>query len=364
MVLVDQRFSVVRYGVMELSSRTTRTDLGPHSRKRITAMESSAARLLKLLSLLQSRPHWSATELADRLVVTTRTVRRDVTRLRDLGYPVEAEAGSNGGYQLGRGGALPPLLLTDDEAVAVAVGLRAAASGGLAGYDEAAVAAMAKLEQVLPSTRARVGAGAGRRRRCCCRPGGEAVDTEVLLVVAQGCRRNERVRFELPRQPRQHHATAASSRTTWSTPNSGGTSSPTTSTATTGARSASTASHDPVLTGHRFVRHEPTGRRPDGRRRTLPRPVRAPRRGPAAVDHADEAAMPCRRPSAASRRPRRGTTAPARRQRTRAGSPAIWPDSRSTARSALPTSSARKSSPSPAGSTRRTRCRGRSTTEK
>jgi predicted DNA-binding transcriptional regulator YafY len=157
-------------------------------------MESSAARLLKLLSLLQSRPHWNATELADRLTVTTRTVRRDVARLRELGYPVEAEAGSSGGYQLGRGGALPPLLLTDDEAVAVAVGLRAAASGGLAGYDEAAVAAMAKLEQVLPS-KLRESVRALGSATMLLRPGGEAVDTEVLLVVAQGCRRNERVRF-------------------------------------------------------------------------------------------------------------------------------------------------------------------------
>src|SRR5688572_8983361 len=111
----------------------------------------SSARLLELLSLLQSRPHWNATELAGRLGVTQRTVRRDMTRLRDLGYPVVAASGITGGYQLGAGAALPPLLLTDDEAVAVAVGLRAAATGGLAGYEEAAVAALAKLEQVLPA---------------------------------------------------------------------------------------------------------------------------------------------------------------------------------------------------------------------
>src|SRR4051795_6850589 len=96
-------------------------------------MESPAARLLELLSLLQSRPHWSAPQLADRLGVTERTVRRDVTRLRDLGYPVDADVGRTGGYQLGAGGALPPLLLTDDEAVAVAMGLRGAASGGGSG---------------------------------------------------------------------------------------------------------------------------------------------------------------------------------------------------------------------------------------
>jgi predicted DNA-binding transcriptional regulator YafY len=96
-------------------------------------MSSSSARLLELLSLLQTRPHWNAPELAERLGITERTVRRDVTRLRQLGYPVVADAGRAGGYQLGRGGALPPLLLTDDESVAVAIGLRVAASGGVAG---------------------------------------------------------------------------------------------------------------------------------------------------------------------------------------------------------------------------------------
>jgi predicted DNA-binding transcriptional regulator YafY len=122
-------------------------------------------------------------------------VRRDVTRLRDLGYPVEAAAGRDGGYQLGRGGALPPLLLTNDEAVAVALGLRAAATGGVAGYDEAAVAAMAKLEQVLPAhLRERVLAVSSAivlvRSAA-----GPPVDPECLLLLAQGCRRSERVRF-------------------------------------------------------------------------------------------------------------------------------------------------------------------------
>src|SRR5579862_1961851 len=121
-------------------------------RQRITFMASSSGRLLEVLSLLQQRPHWSATELALRLSVTERTVRRDVTRLRELGYPVVADAGRSGGYELGRGGALPPLLLTDDETVAVAMGLRAAARSGVAGYDEAAVAALAKLEQIVPLT--------------------------------------------------------------------------------------------------------------------------------------------------------------------------------------------------------------------
>jgi predicted DNA-binding transcriptional regulator YafY len=159
-------------------------------------VESSAARLLELLSLLQSRPHWNATELADRLRTTTRTVRRDVTRLRDLGYPVHAAPGRTGGYELGAGGALPPLLLSDDEAVAVAVGLRAAASGGVAGYDEAAVAALAKLEQVLPARlRERVLAVHGSTVLVRS-PSDTPVDPDVLLTLAQGCRRSERVTFK------------------------------------------------------------------------------------------------------------------------------------------------------------------------
>jgi predicted DNA-binding transcriptional regulator YafY len=159
-------------------------------------VESPAGRLLTLLSLLQARPHWSATELAERLDTTPRTVRRDVTRLRDLGYPVSAEPGPNGGYQLGPGGSLPPLLLTDDEAVAVATGLRATAHGGITAFEEAAVAALAKLEQVLP-TRLRhrvdaLNATIVLPRRSQPAP---AADPDVLLTLAQGCRGPERLRF-------------------------------------------------------------------------------------------------------------------------------------------------------------------------
>jgi len=158
-------------------------------------MESASGRLLALLSLLQSRPRWSAPELADRLGVTTRTVRRDVTRLRDLGYPVVGGAGRDGGYELGAGGTLPPLLLTDDECVVVAVGLRAAASGAVAGYEQAAVAAMAKLEQVLP-VRLRERVLSLNDAVVLVRPGaGPSTDPEVLLTVAQACRRSERLRF-------------------------------------------------------------------------------------------------------------------------------------------------------------------------
>jgi len=112
-------------------------------------MADTAARLLALLSLLQSRPDWSGTELAARLGVTTRTVRNDIDRLRELDYPVDATRGATGGYRLGAGGKLPPLLLDDEEAVAVAIGLRGAK--GIAGIEESSTRALAKLEQVLPA---------------------------------------------------------------------------------------------------------------------------------------------------------------------------------------------------------------------
>jgi predicted DNA-binding transcriptional regulator YafY len=111
-------------------------------------MSDTPARLLALLSLLQSRPTWNGTELAERLGVTTRTIRNDVDRLRGLDYPVEATRGSAGGYRLGAGGKLPPLLLDDEEAVAVAIGLRA--GRGISGIEASSARALAKLEQVLP----------------------------------------------------------------------------------------------------------------------------------------------------------------------------------------------------------------------
>ena len=114
-------------------------------------MVQTSARLLALLSLLQVRREWTGQELANRLEVTPRTIRRDVDKLRSLGYPVEAAPGVAGGYRLSAGGELPPLLLDDAEAVAVAVGLRTAASGSIAGIEETSVRALAKLEQVLPS---------------------------------------------------------------------------------------------------------------------------------------------------------------------------------------------------------------------
>lgn len=113
-------------------------------------MIGTSARLLRLLTLLQSRGFWSGSDLAERLEVTERTVRRDVDRLRSLGYPVNSSVGVAGGYQLGAGASLPPLHLDDDEALAVALGLRTAALGNVIGVEQAALRAMAKLEQVLP----------------------------------------------------------------------------------------------------------------------------------------------------------------------------------------------------------------------
>ena len=113
--------------------------------------ETTSSRLLTLLSLLQGRRDWPGSELADRLEVSPRTIRRDVERLRTLGYPVESMTGPAGGYQLRAGTAMPPLLLDDDEAIAIAVGLRTAAGGSVTGIEETAVRALVKLEQVLPS---------------------------------------------------------------------------------------------------------------------------------------------------------------------------------------------------------------------
>ena len=110
----------------------------------------TAERLLALLGLLQHRAHWPADELAERLGVTARTVRRDVVRLRGYGYPVEAFAGHGGGYQLGRGARLPPLLLDDDEVLAIAVGLGAVGGLAIAEIDQASLSALAKLEHLMP----------------------------------------------------------------------------------------------------------------------------------------------------------------------------------------------------------------------
>ncbi|HZC26826.1 MAG TPA: YafY family protein [Actinopolymorphaceae bacterium] len=157
-------------------------------------MWETSGRLLQLLSLLQARRQWSGAELAERLGVTTRTVRRDVDRLRGLGYPVDASAGV-AGYRLAAGAALPPLLLDDEEAVAVAVGLRTAAGGTIAGIEETSVRALAKLEQVLPS-RLRRRVAALSSVTVTLASGSARVDSDLLTIVAAASRDHERVRFE------------------------------------------------------------------------------------------------------------------------------------------------------------------------
>ncbi|MFF1814643.1 helix-turn-helix transcriptional regulator [Streptomyces sp. NPDC058251] len=160
-------------------------------------MLETSARLLRLLSLLQANREWSGPDLAERLGVSPRTVRRDVDRLRELGYPVNASPGTGGGYQLGAGAELPPLLLDDDEAVAVAVGLRTAAGQGIEGIGETSVRALAKLEQVLPSRlRRRVGALNAFTVPMLRGPEPAAVDPAVLTELANLCRDSERLRFE------------------------------------------------------------------------------------------------------------------------------------------------------------------------
>ncbi|MFF3690924.1 helix-turn-helix transcriptional regulator [Streptomyces sp. NPDC002187] len=159
-------------------------------------MLETSARLLRLLSLLQAHREWSGAELAERLRVTPRTVRRDVDRLRELGYPVNASSGTGGGYQLGAGAELPPLLLDDDEAVAVAVGLRTAAGQGIEGIGETSVRALAKLEQVLPHRlRRRVSALNTFTVPMFRTPQGQ-LDASVLTELANACRDSERLRFE------------------------------------------------------------------------------------------------------------------------------------------------------------------------
>ena len=167
-------------------------------------MLETSARLLRLLSLFQARRDWTGAELAARLDVTTRTIRNDIRRLRALGYPVDARPGVAGGYRLGPGRSLPPLLLDDEETVAVAVGLRTAANGSVAGIEEASVRALAKLQQVLPSRlRHRVSAFAASALPAPSR--GPRVDPDVLTLIASACRDHERLRFGY----RSHSGTAS-----------------------------------------------------------------------------------------------------------------------------------------------------------
>ncbi len=163
-------------------------------------MLETSARLLRMLSLLQSRRDWTGIELAERLDVGLRTVRRDIDRLRDLGYPVDAAPGAAGGYRLGTGAALPPLLLDDEEAVAVAISLHAATTGSVAGLEETSLRALTKLREMLPSRlRHRISAfhattipltGPGSRSG--------QVDPDLLTAVAAACRDQRRLRLKYP----------------------------------------------------------------------------------------------------------------------------------------------------------------------
>ncbi|MEU5963961.1 YafY family protein [Micromonospora parva] len=163
-------------------------------------MSDTPARLLSLLSLLQTPREWPGSELATRLGVSLRTIRRDVERLRDLGYPVRATMGAIGGYRLVAGKAMPPLLLDDDEAVAIAVGLRTAAGHAVAGIEEASVRALAKLEQVLPSRlRHRVSA-LGAATEPMLTWDQPTVDPERLSALAAAVNNRERLRFTYRRR--------------------------------------------------------------------------------------------------------------------------------------------------------------------
>jgi predicted DNA-binding transcriptional regulator YafY len=160
-------------------------------------MGDTPGRMLELLSLLQTRRSWGGVELASRLEVTERTVRRDIERLRHLGYPVEAVPGRFGGYQLSRGGRLPPLLFNDEEAAAIVIGLRSAIDGSVTGLEESALSALAKLDQILPAHVAgRVRALHESTASMLWHGPQEQVDGGYLILLAHACSAQERARFD------------------------------------------------------------------------------------------------------------------------------------------------------------------------
>jgi predicted DNA-binding transcriptional regulator YafY len=162
-------------------------------------MLNTSARLLRLLTLLESRRDWPGAVLAERLGVSARTVRNDVARLRELGYPIEAARGVAGGYRLASGAAMPPLLFEDDEVVAVAVALRSSAGGGLSGIEETSVRALVKLEQVLPS-RLRRRVNALQAYTVAAPTTGPTVDPQALATIATACRDCELLRIDYRKQ--------------------------------------------------------------------------------------------------------------------------------------------------------------------
>lgn len=159
-------------------------------------MASTSSRTLRLLSLMQTHRYWLGHELAERLDVSLRTLRRDVDRLRDLGYPVQADRGVGGGYQLAPGASLPPLVLDDEEAVALAVGLLASAQTSISGIAESSVRALAKVIQVMPP-RLRRQVDALRAATAPAESWAtQGADSELLVLVAQACRDDERITFD------------------------------------------------------------------------------------------------------------------------------------------------------------------------
>jgi predicted DNA-binding transcriptional regulator YafY len=166
----------------------------------------TSARLLRLLSLFQGRRYWPGRELAERLEVTSRTLRRDVDKLRSLGYPIGSTSGVEGGYQLGAGSVMPPLLLDDEEAVAVALGLRSGAAGAVQGIEEASLRALSKIEQVLPPRLARRVA-ALQATIVTTRVTKSPVDARIVSLLAGACRDQESVSFRY-----QDHSGNASTR--------------------------------------------------------------------------------------------------------------------------------------------------------
>lgn len=158
-------------------------------------MLDTSVRLLRLLSLLQVRYEWSGADLAARLGVTSRTIRNDIGRLRILGYELHSSTGPAGGYRLASGSSMPPLLLDDDEAVAVAVGLAAAAAGSVSGIEETSLRAMVKLQRMLPfHLRTRVEALS--RATVSATGRGPTVDADVLTAIAGACRDLMTLRFD------------------------------------------------------------------------------------------------------------------------------------------------------------------------
>jgi predicted DNA-binding transcriptional regulator YafY len=156
---------------------------------------NTSARMLRLLSLLQTHRYWPGGELSERLDVSPRTLRRDIDRLRELGYVVDAVRGVAGGYQLRAGGQLPPLLLEDEEAVAIVVGLRTAAAGAVAGMEETSVQALTKVTALMPSRLRRQLDALRTQTDNLPWGGGPVVDAATLTTLAQACRDDEPLRF-------------------------------------------------------------------------------------------------------------------------------------------------------------------------